>query len=232
MISKKDTIKYIGSKDVRKHLREIDYEPSYFEASWFVYRTNRLSLWQKFEILRDLQKQYGKEDWAASEGINAWMVTVSKYMNLFELIEKGEDIVYAVGPQGYIDKMHFRTYQECIEYMKSEEKFDCFEIERINLNNQETTYASFMKVNDGYEMDFIDTKEDVEIFNKDLTDVPLPFKDGDVIRYTRLGESKPVILTTNSRYNFAPYDFIFDYEFVDKEEVDNEHEVYDRLYLF
>jgi len=248
MYTNKDAIQLIHSKSIRDFLIDIDYEPTFTQAAWFVIMDENLSLWQKFEIMRDLEKGCKREDYKIKEGIENWILTLDKAMYDFKNVSEDDDVIYGVCPLGSDYRVYSRNYEDCLKHMESLKDGSInFTVHRIDMNSlsedkvsQDIVEACYKEIDGKHEITdllFIEHDEDFwEVFDNKPRNIPLPFNNGDIIKNVTCYDSEPVIFEEIAEIDgedyficrevsgeedertIMTYTSIFNYEYVNKEE--------------
>lgn len=53
-----DILQFINSKDIRKHLKKINYQFNTLEVAWLIYHSYNHSVYEKFNAYEQLMKEY------------------------------------------------------------------------------------------------------------------------------------------------------------------------------
>ncbi len=53
-----DILQFINSKDIRNHLKKINYQFNTLEAAWLIYHSYNHSVYEKFDAYEQLMKEY------------------------------------------------------------------------------------------------------------------------------------------------------------------------------
>lgn len=111
-----DILRFINSKDIRKHLKDIDYKFSTLEAAWIIYHSNRHTLYEKLDAFEELMKEY--PDCEVKERVNT-----KAQDSLFEYLDE-----YIFAYKKLIDEFKSSgTYSVEVRY-KTKDGFDSYDI--------------------------------------------------------------------------------------------------------
>ena len=54
-----DILRFINSKDIRNHLKGINYQFNTLEAAWLIYQSTNYTLYEKLDAFEELMQCYG-----------------------------------------------------------------------------------------------------------------------------------------------------------------------------
>jgi len=195
MFNRRDVLKYLNSKDIADYIEKVEYEPSFAAAIWIVFFSRKLSLWEKIEKFRDIEKTAERTDYDLVETLELWLDKINKELYDFNSIGDSHDVVYSVSLIKSRQAIYFRTLDECMKYMNKDGKIS-YEVTKIFLDDfryniidsQRQISAIFRNYDGKYEIrsivpnNYLRTLMQSEDFREVQMDVPVPFKKGDVLK--------------------------------------------------
>lgn len=127
---------YINSKDIRSHLKKINYEFSAFEMAYLIHHSESKTLAEKLAAMRSLLSEMndheipyrvsGRTVDSTRELIKGYIELMSKRRETFSeskgfwfCLERSYHDPGQIGPKGYVDAI-FPTFEECLSHLRME----------------------------------------------------------------------------------------------------------------
>lgn len=139
-----DIYKFINSKDVREHLRKINYEFNALEAIWLIYNCDSVSFEEKkkayFDILDNFPDMpYENMNNISIDSVHKAIIEYVGYIdNKYKEFIKKDDEYYFTARLHYKNRdtepinLMFKTYDELIKYIKDNKENYCYFGNKIN----------------------------------------------------------------------------------------------------
>ena len=206
-----DILKYVNSKDVREHLRSIDYKFSASDAAWIVNRCVDLPLDEKisaWNVIMNTMPDCRLVSPYNGETVESFYSLLKAYIDLekayLEDFRKCGDDEYYEYYYVYEDRYHSlfhpysgpcRSYDECFsKIIEKDTRTDIagYCMRKKGFDPHEAMFCQYSK--DGKLLDV--EGRDLKGYDKDehyritylfinmWPDIPVPFKKGDLLRYT------------------------------------------------
>ena len=232
-----DIFRFINSKDLREHLRAIDYHFSAAEAAYLVWQSLTATLPEKQlayeEILRTMPDEELPDAFGGYHGsLHVYLQSYLEIENrLLRAFKQSGDGMYQAFERREFPKIvklspHFPTFESCIDYMvdsyKNEELHDVY-IEKEYIGEgpgewKEKTLrmnfnANFHPMSINWPGAAFLTDEECRIFcyfEDFRIDLPTPFQKGDILHCVSDNEKGPLVLTdlcTWIAHGAAPADY-------------------------
>ena len=192
-----DIYNFINSKDICRHLRNINYEFSPLECAWLIWQSRRATVKDRHEAWSEIINTMPDcEIPNYKDSLHTFLRNlISAEKNAIQrFFEKTEDSIYtgsvtAIDGAGGFDTTAFLLLEDCISNLN-------------NLMDSDVLYYNITKskLEDGAYQDNIvvhlDANKNVahiimddfeNVFNKLTIKFPLPFKKGDILKRTSVG---------------------------------------------
>lgn len=210
-MKKMDILRYVNSKDIRKHLKEIDYKFSSLEAAWLVYQCHDATIDEKHRAWKEIIETMpdcrieARRTMSSQESLHAFL---KRYMDIEDrlikefLDEKHGDTFSDDKPYVYKFEYIYRNglsfdwgtvfscYDALMEtIMEPDEDVDLIRCTKMRIDRLSgypqtaliTPRLDILKIDPG----ILDGDEDEEIyfgvFEELWFDFPTPFKKGDIV---------------------------------------------------
>ena len=223
-MTNREICQFVNSKDIRKHLLDIEYKFSALEAAWLVYQCFALTLEERINAWEDIiatmpdqkadsphfDKPYESTHAVLKEYIEIRKRTLDMMLKEDVKAFYHYSISYKTNYANYEDNVAYSSYEKCLHELKKE-LADCSEDEihfgRIVRTEIDGTYPITAYYNSKGLIKDVEIHPDYGVFNWNITDFfddlwfhfPVPFKKGDVL-YNPIYPNKfdcagPVVMT-------------------------------------
>ena len=202
-----NTFDFINSRDIRKHLEDIDYKFTPIEAAWLVWQCDTLSLHEKINRSNEIIDTMPNCDFSEEHRITLYK-DIHSFLKWFIKCEEKKilefkdntDGIYRIEykengfefPITYKDCI-YTSYSSCIKAIKeiistSEDANIKFYVDKLGIGNEDSTKYAIL--NSNFEILKIfgenltdEENKNIQNFVKLKLDFPIPFKKGDIVQY-------------------------------------------------
>lgn len=205
-----DILRFINSKDIRNHLKGINYQFNTLEAAWLIYQSTNYTLYEKLDAFEELMQCY--PDCEVKERVNtraqeSLFEYLKKYIETYKALinEISSNGIYTVEvwcnsidePYSYTVNQLFSNYNSAVEQCRLEydeydkvykyciKKMPIFEkaLDEYYCLSQIELRANDCKIMDVCYGDEYREKYDLigDVFVGLWFDFPTPFKAGDIV---------------------------------------------------
>lgn len=216
-----DILQFINSKDIRKHLKKINYQFNTLEAAWLIYHSYNHSVYEKFNAYEQLMKEYPDcrvEERLHTPAQDSLFEYLKNYIKVYRnaIYEfEAPDAVYSIDVKhferetDYTVETMFTNLNAVIRQCKIEwddEKpgdIKNFVISKYIPESEKSSGSiipqQMILKGDGLKPIYIDFRNDIEydLLGDLWFDFPTPFKKGDIV-WNKHYKFTPVVLLFNS----------------------------------
>lgn len=204
-MNNQEICRFVNSKDIRKHLADINYSFTTAEAAWLIYQCRDATLAEKYDawekiILtmpdQSLDSNHFREPYESIHKVIADYVAMKKKVTEMFLEEAPKafyqySLIYNDGSQDFDDSMLYSSYEKCFGQLEhdlteedDEDTSGCIRRSEIDYSYHITAYYN----KKGELMD-VEIPSDYGVLDWNLLDFfrdlwfhfPAPFKKGDII---------------------------------------------------
>lgn len=205
-----DVLRFIDSKDIREHLRNIGYEFSTPEAAYLVWQSRKVPLNDKIAAWEEIVDTMPDCEVDENRFCDTNFKTYHEFFKYYIALQKSlpERFYQNNGEFIYTFECHysskrysnddclqdaycyFSDYESCFDKVKEDNEdgeYDQIIIKKYKLNNDSYKYPVSLAVNGNYGImsasEFLSDEEDNadNVFEEMWFDIPTPFKRGDIV---------------------------------------------------
>ena len=193
---------FINSKDIKEHLKNINYQFNSLEAAWLIYQCNKITIKEKHEAWNELiktmpdckiEKRFNTLPQESLHNFLKEYISVEESL-INDFLTPSEDCVYTVEwneENSWISEdMIFKTFEAVRNHILKEyedwgRKY-IYRIAKRKLESKEYTIVYFDINNQPYACDVYECADNISdifygVFEGLWFDFPTPFKKGDIL---------------------------------------------------